>query len=190
MLHRMNIVDAVETKAEIEVIENQLRKHHGVLYGDIWRTGVNLAYRISDLLQIEYADLDIQSRSYTRIESKTGKNRQVRLNNKVVEIIERRKKENPNDRFLFQVKSNRTTGTVKPISRVSVGRAFKDVGERLGLNIGTHTMRKTRGLAMFSDGVPLEKISKVLNHSSTSTTMLYIGITQKEILDSFDEYEL
>ncbi len=186
----MNVVDAIESKQEIAVIETLLRKHHGAIYGDVWRAGVNLSYRISDLLKIEYADLDTHSRLYQLIESKTGKSRQVRLNNKVLEIIERRKKENPNDRFLFQVRSNRTNGMIKPISRVSVGRAFKDVGERLGLNIGTHSMRKTRGLAMLNGGISVEKIAKVLNHSSTSTTLLYIGITHQQVLDSYDEFEL
>ena len=34
-------------------------------------------------------------------------------------------------------------------------------------------MRKTRGMAMFNDGV-----FQVLNHSNTTSTMHYLGITQ------------
>jgi integrase len=79
---------------------------------------------------------------------------------------------------------------IKPVSRVSVARVFKDVGDRLALNIGTHSMRKSRGWAMFADGVPIEKISKVLNHSSPSITMGYLGISRKEILDTYLAYEL
>ncbi len=51
-------------------------------------------------------------------------------------------------------------------------------------------MRKSRGYVMFTDGVPIEKVSKVLNHSHPAVTMRYLGITNKEVLDSYDEYEL
>ena len=186
----MNEVEAVKTKEEIVVIETLLKNHHGSLYADIWRIGVNLSLRISDLLSVKYADLDTHNRLYTLTEGKTGKKRQVRLNSKVLEIIERRKNEFPNDIYLFQVKSNRTRGTIKAISRVSVSRAFKDIGARIGLSINTHSMRKSRGWAMFSDGVPIEKISKVLNHSAPAVTMRYLGITNQEVLDTYDAYEL
>ena len=186
----MNEVDAVKTKDEIAAIEALLRKHHGQIYADVWRIGVNLSLRISDLLLVTYPDLDTKDRLLVLTEGKTGKKRQIRLNSKVLDIIERRQKELPNDIYLFQVHSNRTSGKIKPISRISVSRAFKDAGERLGLKINTHSMRKSRGWAMHADGVPIEKISKVLNHSSPKTTMLYLGISQRDILDTYDTYEL
>ena len=76
------------------------------------------------------------------------------------------------------------------MSRVSVSRVFKEAGERLGLNINTHSMRKLRGMAMYTDGVPVEKIARVLNHSNTSSKLRYLGITREEVLRTYDEYEL
>jgi len=190
VLITMNEVEAVKTKEEISAVEALLRNHHGQIYSDIWRIGVNLGLRIADLLLVKYADLDTQNRLYALTEGKTGKKRQIRLNSKVLAIIERRKTEFPDDIYLFQVHSNRTSGLIKPISRISVSRAFADAGERLGLHINTHSMRKSRGWAMFSDGVPIEKISKVLNHSTPAVTMRYLGITKQEVLDTYDEYEL
>ena len=46
----MNEVEAVKTRAEIAAIETLLRKHHGEIYADIWKVGLNLSLRISDLL--------------------------------------------------------------------------------------------------------------------------------------------
>ena len=43
---------------------------------------------------------------------------------------------------------------------------------------------------MFLDGVPIEKISKFLNHSTPAVTMAYLVITKQEVLDTYDEYEL
>jgi integrase len=186
----MKEVDAVKTKEEIIMIERMLRTHHGDLYADIWRIGVNLSLRISDLLAIRYMDLDLDSCLYAVREGKTGKVRHIRLNNTALTLIQDRTRKFPNDDYLFQVHANRVAGMVKPVSRISVARVFKDVGERIGIKLGTHSMRKSRGWAMFSDGVSVEKISKVLNHSAPSVTMAYLGITKEEILDTYLAYEL
>lgn len=184
----MREVEAVKTREEITTIETLLRKHSGNLYADIWKVGLNLSLRISDLLSIKFDDLDLERREFSMFEGKTGKRRTIRLNDTAIRIIKRRRKEKPGDTYLFEVHSNRASG--KPISRNSVSRVFKDSGERIGLRINTHSMRKSRGWAMFSDGVPIEKISKVLNHSHPAVTMRYLGITNKEVMDSYDEYEL
>jgi hypothetical protein len=47
----------------------------------------------------------------------------------------------------------------KPVSRVSVSRVFKEAGELLGLTINNHSIRKSRGMAMYKDDVPVEKIA-------------------------------
>ena len=187
----MNEVEAVKTKEEIAAVEGLLKRRHGQIYADIWRFGLNVALRIGDLRMVTYADLDTQNRLYSLYEEKTDKKRQIRLNTKALEVIERRRKEYPDDTYLFQPHCNRTKNKeTKPITRVSVSRAIKDAGERLGLKINTHSMRKSRGWAMFSDGVPVEMIAKVLNHSTPATTMRYLGITRQEVLKTYDLYEL
>ncbi len=184
----MKTVEAVKTKRDIEKVEELLRKHRGDLYGDLWRIGVNMSLRISDLLQIKYEDLKLHKRLYETVEGKTGKKRVIRLNEMVMKLIGQRRKLYPNDTYLFEVHSNRAKG--KPVSRVSVARVFKEVGEIIDVPLGTHSMRKSRGWAMHSDGVPIEKISKVLNHSNPAQTMSYLGITQEEVLETYDTYEL
>jgi integrase len=183
-------VNAVEaaSKNEVDMIHAVLTKKFGQLYADIWKIGVNLSLRISDLLSLKYADLHINDRSLTLIEQKTGKSKSIRLNSAALAVIERRRRDHQSDTYLFQVKCNRARD--KPISRVSVSRVFKEVGDMLGLTINTHSMRKSRGMAMYADGVPIEKIAKVLNHSNTTSTLRYLGITKAEILDTYDQYEL
>ena len=183
----MNIVDAA-TKGEVEIIHAILCKKYPSIYQDIWKIGVNLSLRISDLLKLEYENLNIPERSLRLIESKTKKSKTIRLNEAAIKVIEKRKADNPADIWLFQVNSNRAKN--KPISRVSVSRVFKEAGEVVGLTIGTHSMRKSRGMAMYSEGVPIEKIAKVLNHSNTSSTLRYLGITNQEVLDTYDDYQL
>ena len=187
----MNEVEAVKSKAEIEAVEMLMRKHRGDLYGDLWRIGVNMALRISDLLEIEYSRISFHKCEYRAIEGKTGKRRTITLNSKVCELIKKRRLQYPDDKYLFQVHSNYTASMQpKAVSRGRVATVFKEIGDIVGVQIGTHSMRKSRGYAMYSDGVPMEVIAKVLNHASTSTTMRYIGIDQQTVSDTYTDYVL
>jgi integrase len=183
----MNIVNAVDQK-EIALITALLQKDFSPIFSDVWQFGLNASLRISDLLTIEFDHCDTAKRILILTESKTKKTKEIRLNDKALAVIEKRRKENPTHNFLFEVDSRRAKGVA--ISRESVARAFKSVGDRLGLKVSTHTMRKSRGKAMFDAGVSLEQISKVLNHSNTSSTLRYIGITREQTLQTFDDFQL
>ena len=182
----MNTVEAVKTKEEIKRVEGLLRKHGSDLYADRWRIGGNLSLRISDLLALKYDD--IKDGHLTIKECKTGKKRVIRVNNTAQSLIDNRKSANRNHDFIFQVDSNRAKN--KPVSRETVARKFKEIGEIVGVALGTHSMRKSRGWAMYSDGQPIEKIAMVLNHATPAVTMRYLGITGEEVLQTYDDYEL
>lgn len=182
----MQLVDAVKTEGQVQLVTKKLlaNARQNPLYADIWNFGLQVALRITDLLTITMADA-----STGRIvlkEGKTGKTRSIELNSKAVEIVSKRRALYPHHTYLFEVESNRASG--KPVSRVAVAVAFKAVGDELGINLGTHSMRKTRGWLMHSKGVSIEFICKVLNHSSPAVTMAYIGLTQGEIDQSYHEF--
>lgn len=182
----MNIVEAVKTKEEVETIARKLTLNakDNTLYADLWMFGLQVALRISDLLDVTYEQA-LSGRLIVK-ESKTGKTRNIDLNTKAVEIVQKRRQAHPTHTYLFQVDSNRAKG--KPVSRVAVSCAFKAVGDELGIQLGTHSMRKTRGWLMHSAGVSIEKIAKVLNHSSPAVTMAYIGLTQAEIDETYHTF--
>ncbi len=140
------------------------------------------------MLSLQYSQLNLAERSLQLTEQKTGKLKLIRLNSAAIAVIERRRQQQPSDRWLFQVHSHRAKD--KPISRVSVSRVFKDAGDMVKLSINTHSMRKSRGMAMYKDGVPVENIAKVLNHSNTTSKLRYLGITTEEVLQTYDDYAL
>lgn len=183
----MNIVNAC-SKLECDMVHAILLKRYNSVYADCWKIGLNLSLRIGDLLSLKYSDIDFKNRSIKITESKTGKQKEIRINSAANIVIERRLSDNPTDLYLFQVHSNRAQN--QPISRVSVSRVFKSVGDGLGIAVSTHSMRKSRGKALYDAGVPLEMISKTLNHSNTSSTLRYLGITQSQILQTYDDFEL
>lgn len=187
----MMTVEAVKTPGEAEIISRKLTlnaskkgKPENTLYADIWRFGVNTALRISDLLTLTFED--VQGNELVIREGKTGKVRSIDLNSAAKAIIERRRAAHPTHTFLFEVDSNRAKD--KAVSRIAVANAFKAVGDEMGLALGTHSMRKTRGWMMHSGGESIEQICKVLNHSSPAVTMAYIGITQAETASTYHKY--
>ena len=183
----MKAVNAL-SKAEIKSLDIVLSNKHGQLYADIWKIGVNLSLRISDLLALKYSDLNLEQRELTLTEAKTQKTKRIRLNKTAVDAILKRKDTHHEHIYLFQIESNRMKS--QPVSRVSVSRVFKAAGDSLGFSINTHGMRKSRGKAMFNDGVSIEVIARVLNHSNTTSTLRYLGITQEEVMKTYDDYEL
>lgn len=185
----MNEVEAVKDKKDIALVGHLLNKYGSIDYQDIWELGINAALRISDLLSLKFSDV-LDTDIVTITESKTGKSRSIKLNRKALEVIQRRRKENPADVWLFQAKGNRAKALNKAIDRTTVARKFKEVGDTLQINLSTHSMRKTRGYAMYTDGVPIEVICKVLNHSSTGVTLRYIGIEKQDIMKTYDDYVL
>ncbi len=176
------------SKPEIALVHTLLSKKYPPIYADIWKIGVNLSLRISDLLQVKFNDCQLDERLLKLVETKTGKAKVIRLNNAALKIIQQRRHSYPSDTWLFEVHCNRAKD--KPISRISVSRVFKEAGDFLGLTLNTHSMRKSRGMALYQDGVSIEKIAKVLNHSNTSSTLRYLGITQEDVLKTYDDYEL
>ncbi|WP_010485297.1 tyrosine-type recombinase/integrase [Pseudomonas sp. S9] len=182
----MELVEAVKTQAQVQQIAHklQLNAKGNTLYSDLWLFGLQVALRISDLLTITLEQA-LTGRIQV-IESKTGKPRSIKLNDKALAIAQARRKAHPHHTYLFEADSNRAKG--KPVSRVSVATAFKSVGDELGIALGTHSMRKTRGWLMHSSGVKIEVICKVLNHSSPAITMAYIGLTQSEIDQTYDDF--
>jgi integrase len=183
----MNEVEAVKSVDDIKFISSLLNKHGGEIYSDIWSFGINTALRISDLLSIRMETLT--SNTLTLKEAKTGKTRVITLNGPAQEVIRRRQQSYPSDVYLFQAKANRAAAE-KPVDRSTVARKFKEIGEIVKIPLGTHSMRKTRGYQMYRAGVQIEKICKVLNHSTPSMTLRYIGIEKQDIQDTYTDFEL
>ena len=188
----MAAVDAIKDPNDVRRVADLLTKHYGTHYSDMWLLGCNLALRITDLLslKIEHCLKALEEGSLRLKEGKTKKYRTIVLNLTATNVMRERIEAHSSDTYLFQSHCNRTKSTVKPYSRVAVWQAFSAVGDIVGVHMGTHTMRKTRGCVLYENGVPLEQISKVLNHSSTAVTMVYLGITQGEIDDTFRKFEI
>lgn len=59
--------------------------------------------------------------------------------------------------------------------------ARKTGNEKLVAKLGTHSFRKTFGRQLYKDGVNIEIISQLFNHSSERNTRHYLGIEQEDL---------
>ena len=87
-------------------------------------------------------------------------------------------------------KGNRAKNSGQPVSSRAVLNAFSEVGELMGLKLGTHSMRKTRGFHLYQDGMRIEQIAKILGHANPNITLRYVGLDQHMIDQSFRDYVL
>lgn len=146
--------------------------------------------RISDLLTLQWQQL-LNSDTFTLIEKKTGKRREIKINQqlqghirdcfrdlKVIDINE--------PCFLSQKK------TVYSVQRINT--MFKDIKKKYNLKVdhfSTHSMRKTFGrqvVAMAGENseFALIKLSELFNHADTMTTRRYLGLRSEELLETYD----
>jgi integrase len=153
--------------------------------------GVNTGLRIGDLLKLKLSDV-MGSDTFKINEGKTGKLRNIKINKDLREILDRvipKYLNTDNDSLLFL---NRF-GT-KAIDKSYVNVKFKEICKyykiKVDGNISSHTFRKTLGRRIaevhnYSDQSFL-MLSKLFNHSNTTVTRTYLGITEEEIHDLYD----
>ena len=152
--------------------------------------GCFFGLRISDILTLTWSML-LDDDKFTLNEKKTNKRRTVKINSDFQQHIKRchdalRIKNDDEKCFLSQKK------VVYSTQRINV--LFKDIKKRYNLKIehfSTHSMRKTFGRKVYESSgenanMALIKLSEIFNHSNISITKIYLGIREKELLETYD----
>ena len=149
--------------------------------------GVKTLLRYSDLSRIQWVDI-VGKDTLILNEKKTNKRREISIGKTLRESIETTYNElkQPNkEEFVFQYTLQHTNLLLKEGGR--------DVKIR-NKNISSHSFRKSGSRFIWENNGHsdeyLIKLSSILNHSSSSMTRKYLGISRDEIKDiyqSFDE---
>jgi integrase len=132
-------------------------------------------------------DLD----EFELVEKKTKKNRKIKINAQLKRhISDCHEKMNPRtlDEYIFTSQK----GSIYSIQRINV--IFKDLKVKYNLkikNFSSHSLRKCFGREIFNRSaenaeLAIVKLSQLFNHSNPAITRRYLGITQKELLDTYD----
>jgi site-specific recombinase XerD len=128
-------------------------------------------------------------------EQKTGKNRDIELNQEVKEALQYFFKKTgvfDLEEFIFRDSRNIKNRENKPISRIRAYQVINKYARQAGVQtkVGTHTLRKIFGTHARKQGIPIELVSEALGHRNIEVTKRYLGITNDEVKKAFKNFKI
>ena len=155
-----------------------------IAFGSFW------GLRISDILSLKWEQV-YNLDEFSLTERKTGKTREIKINSQLKRHIEDCYK-SIRPRMLDEYIFTSQKGCIYSIQRINV--ILKDLKSKYNLkirNFSSHSLRKCFGREIFNRSnenaeLAIVKLSQLFNHSNPSITRRYLGISQKELLDTYD----
>ena len=182
----MEYVQPIRDIEKIEEVKSILREH-GTRDLLLFCLGINTELRVSDLLKFKVGD--VRNKSHIELkEQKTGKLKRFLLKGNLLALIEDYIKNKDDNDYLFPSRN----GHNKPLSRVMAYNIINNACKKAGIQerIGMHTLRKTFSYHHYQMYKDVAMLQYLLNHSSPSITLRYIGITQDNIEETLLNFEL
>lgn len=160
--------------------------------------GINVGLRAGDLLRLKTKEILNDGTIVDKVvlyEEKTNKKREFELNISAKDAIRLyldTLKEIDYEAFLFKSRKGSGALTVE-----SAHKIIKTTLRELNIkgNFGTHSLRKTFAYHVYISNIRtnptiINTLQKMLNHSSASVTLRYIGITKEVISDVYNSLNL
>ena len=185
--------EPLKDEFEIDLVRRMIKQHTKEPLRNliIFNLGINNGIRTNDILKLKVKD--VWDKDYATIrESKTGKQREIRLNvanlqNDIKTYVGNMKWDD--NTYLFRSYKDPS----KPIQTVAVYRMFKRINEVSGNqlpHLTAHSMRRTFGYWYYKQTKDIVTLMKLFNHSKQAITLRYIGIEREEIRNSLRDFEL
>lgn len=152
--------------------------------------GCFFGLRVSDLRRLTWRML-LESDRFTLNEQKTNKRRVIKVNADFRSHIEKCMLTLgviDMDAYCFMSRKNMVMST----QRINI--RLKEIKERYHIkveNFSCHSLRKAFGRRVFEMSgenaqLALVKLSELFNHSSVAITKIYLGLREKELLETYD----
>lgn len=146
--------------------------------------------RVSDLRKLTWGML-LQDDKFIINEQKTGKRRIIKINadfQKHIQQCYEALQITNMDEACFLSRKN----VVMSTQRINV--RLKEIKKRYNIkidNFSCHSLRKAFGRKVFESSgenaqMALVKLSELFNHSSVAITKIYLGLREKELLETYD----
>lgn len=164
------------------VMKNGQTVHGSDKIATILVVQANLGLRIGDVLNLKLNDLIKDGNRYRLdiIEDKTGKLRKFTIPDEIYAYIK-----------MYAIDNDRkSTAKIFDISVRAVQKKLKYVCDYLGLeNISTHSFRKYFATQIYiKSNYNIALVKELLQHSSTTITQRYIGISSYEVEKALNEH--
>lgn len=155
------------TPAEYEQVLGALDRMPNQKAANAIRLLILTGARRGEVLSLEWSDLDLDQGLWNRPphKSKDRKRKRIPLSNEALVLL-KTMEENATSNYLFPT----STGTHMP----DLNRPWAWLKNETGLHgLRIHDLRHSFASVLISDGVPLETIGKLLDHSQHQTTLRY-----------------
>ena len=171
--------EIVMTMLEYEWRRYDLNLRNRAILWTLFSTGM----RVSELISLNWTDIDSKRKLITIRHGKGNKSRKVPVPQKVIDILEQYK--------VVRIKSEPRavfTSSFGRLTDVSVRRIFKEVGSSVGFpNMHPHLARHWRAKNLLKQQIPLNTVQKILGHSNIRTTSIYLEVSFDEIMLDIEE---
>lgn len=183
--------EPLKNKDTIKAIELYLKNNNFRNYG-LFKVQLNTGLRISDIVKLKYNDIfneNGQIKTHLNIiEQKTNKKRVILINN-TLKIVFNELKDNLSikpQEYIFKSRKGKNNA----ITTTQVHRIYQNIAKIFNLkNFNSHSLRKTFCYFIYKKNKDINLIMKLMNHSNSNITLRYIGLTDNDIDNIYNELD-
>ncbi len=180
----MNYTEPIKDKELIKDIAKYL-KHNNERDYILFALGVYSGLRITDILNLRVRDVKNRS-EFILIEKKTKKRKVLNINPNLKMMLVRFVKNRDDREYIISYRDNGDN----PITRARAFQIIKSCGDKFGLRLSPHSLRKTFGYFHYKTNKDVVILQKIFNHSHPDITFRYIGINSETIKNSINNLKL
>jgi site-specific recombinase XerD len=133
--------------------------------------------RVSELINLQWSNIDRSRKIINIIKAKGFKDRQVPLAENLIPLLERYWKEYKSVQYILNGQ------TELQYTAKSVGEVVKQLAQKAGINkrVYTHLLRHCSFTHLLENGIDISLIQKIAGHASPKTTSIYTHISHNLI---------
>jgi site-specific recombinase XerD len=155
--------------------------------------------RFGDMIELKWKNYDKKNSKITKVIRKTGRQHSVRIGQKAIEILEKYEQKDQRkediifpfanlDEAFFTDKEYRNLVTSRAIALNNMYLKKMGVKLELPFNLSFHLSRHTFATRALNNGMRIEHVSKLMDHSDIGITQVYAKIISSELDNAVDKY--
>ena len=185
------VVQTFLTKEQYEEIKEKLSQHKNFQLYVFFMFGISTMARVNAISNTKWSQIDFDSRTVDDVLEKEGKIVTLYFSEEVKELLlklkEEREKEGIDSEYVFGSKYN---GVWDKVNTTTLGLWTKNIGSLIGIDtLHPHDLRHSGSQLLSLQGMPIEQISNLLNHSGLDVTKNhYLRQDKKKMQEAKDKY--
>ena len=141
--------------------------------------------RVSELCNMNIGDI---SNGSAIIRGKGNKERTVYFSDKALYYLNKYLATRKDSNAALFVNLKRTDGEHVRVSKGSVEKMIRDIGNKISVKAHPHKFRRTVATRGINKGMPIQEIRVLLGHSKIDTTLIYCNVAESNVQMSHKKY--